>query len=171
MNIQKGSAQVTLHHFGRLNYLATQSVVTQSSKKNAIDAIDELFLNNGQTVYLRDTLLNTEINISTSSYSFASEQGEFNNRFTIAYASTMLSNPDFSTNSVVVFKNNNEIVINSGVIEMDSVKIFDLRGSLLLDKNDINATTTILSVDARNQVILIQVKDKDGNVVSKKMIN
>ncbi len=163
---------------GKALPFVTSDLVPLSYKVNqagnytiAIDAVDGLFLNNGQTVYLRDALLNTEINLSTSNYSFASEQGEFNNRFTIAYAATMLSNPDFSANSVVVFKNNNEIVINSGAIEMESVKIFDLRGSLLYDKNDINATTTSLSVDARNQVILIQVKDQDGKVVSKKMIN
>ena len=138
----------------------------------AIDNVDGLFSNNGQAIYLRDALLNTETNLTTTSYTFASAQGEFNNRFTIAYMPNQaLVNDEFTENSVVIYKNDNKIVVNSGNATMQSVKVFDLTGRLLVDKKDINATSTTLSVNAENQVILVQVKDINGSVVSKKVIN
>lgn len=137
----------------------------------AIDNVDGLFANNGQAVYLRDALLNTEVNLSAAAYSFASAQGEFNNRFVVAFTPQTLGNSEFSVNTVVVYKNNNTVIVNSGNVAMESVKVFDLTGRLLLDKKNINNTTTALSVDAKNQVILVQVKDINGNTVSKKVIN
>jgi hypothetical protein len=137
----------------------------------AIDNVDGLFANNGQAIYLRDTLLNTEVNLSTTNYSFASAQGEFNNRFVVAFTPQTLGNSQFNANTVVIYKNNNNVVVNSGNVAMESVKVFDLTGRLLIDRNNINDTTATLLVDARNQVILVQVKDINGNTVSKKVIN
>lgn len=137
----------------------------------SIDNVDGLFANNGQAIYLRDALLNTEVNLSTTNYSFASAQGEFNNRFVVAFTPQTLGNSQFNANTVVIYKNNNNVVVNSGNVTMESVKVFDLTGRLLIDRNNINDTNATLSVDARNQVILVQVKDINGNTVSKKVIN
>lgn len=150
-----------------LNYKVSQA----GSYTIAIDNVDGLFANNAQAVYLRDTLLNTETNLSSTAYTFASATGEFNNRFVVAYTPQTLGNPQFNANSVIVYKNNNNVVVNSGNTAMESVKVFDLTGRLLLDKNNINDTVTTLSVAAQNQVILVQVKDISGNTVSKKVIN
>ena len=137
----------------------------------SIDNVDGLFANNGQAIYLRDALLNTEVNLSTTNYSFASAQGEFNNRFVVAFTPQTLGNSQFNANTVVIYKNNNNVVVNSGNVAMESVKVFDLTGRLLIDRNNINDTNATLLVDARNQVILVQVKDINGNTVSKKVIN
>lgn len=151
-----------------LNYKVNQA----GNYTIAIDNVDGLFSSNGQAIYLRDALLNTETNLTTTSYSFASVQGEFNNRFTIAYMPNQaLVNDEFTENSVVIYKNDNQIVVNSGNATMQSVKVFDLTGRLLVNKKDINATSTTLSVNAKNQVILVQVKDTNGSVVTKKVIN
>jgi hypothetical protein len=151
-----------------LNYKVNQA----GNYTIAIDNVDGLFSSNGQAIYLRDALLNTETNLTTTSYTFASVQGEFNNRFTIAYIPNQaLVNDEFTENSVVIYKNDNQIVVNSGNATMQSVKVFDLTGRLLVNKKDINATSTTLSVNAKNQVILVQVKDTNGSVVTKKVIN
>jgi hypothetical protein len=54
---------------------------------------------------------------------------------------------------------------------MSSIKVFDIRGRLLQERKNINATqTTIDSGLLANQVLLVQITSKDGVVVTKKVI-
>ncbi|MGK4567312.1 hypothetical protein [Flavobacterium sp. 3HN19-14] len=45
---------------------------------------------------------------------------------------------------MIVFNNASVLNINSGSIAMKSVKVFDMRGRFIYEKNDINATATAL---------------------------
>jgi len=60
-------------------------------------------------------------------YSFTSATGTFNNRFEIVYQS-LLGNPPFTANTVVIYIQNNGFAINSGNFIMASVKVFDIKG-------------------------------------------
>jgi hypothetical protein len=136
----------------------------------AIDHVDGLFAE-GQSVYLRDNLTNVVHNLSEGAYTFASELGSFDSRFEIVYVATPLSvdNPSMDPNAVVVFKKDAQVHINSGSAVMDHVKVFDIRGRLILEVNDINASTTVLStLRAEQQVLLIQITTTDKSVVTKK---
>jgi len=53
---------------------------------------------------------------------------------------------------------------------MSSVKVFDIRGRLLLNKKGINASQTILNVGLSNEVLLVQITSEDGAIVTKKVI-
>jgi hypothetical protein len=133
-----------------------------------IDHVDGLF-SNGQTIYLKDNLVNTTVNLSAGSYTFASEVGIFNSRFEIVYQSA-LALPTFTANNVIVYSHNGEVTINSGKTPMNQVRIFDVRGRLLAEKNHINATETKLTVGAQNQVLLVKIGTTEGGEVTKKII-
>jgi hypothetical protein len=135
----------------------------------AIDHVDGLFADGAQAIYLKDNLTTTIHNLSTGAYTFASEAGTFTNRFEIVYQS-QLSNPTFTANTVVIYSQNNEFIINSGNTTMKSVKVFDIRGRLLQDKTNINANQTTISGGSANEVLLLQITSEDGIVVTRKVI-
>ena len=162
---------------GRALPFATTDTVPLGFKTNAtgnytiaIDHVDGLF-STGQTVFLKDNLLNTVINLSAGSYSFASAIGTFNSRFEVVYQNTLaVTNPTFTANSVIAFSENGEIRINSGSTIMERVRLYDLQGRLLVEKNQVNATETKLSTTATNQVLLVEITAANGSKITKKII-
>jgi hypothetical protein len=137
-----------------------------------IDHVDGLFAN-GQVIYLKDNLTNTTHNLSEGAYTFVSAVGVFNSRFEIVYQMTLgTNNSVFNDNNVVVYKNNGLITINSGILVIDNVKVFDISGRLLVEQSNIEASETVINAsNFANQVLLIQVSNKDGLKVTKKVIN
>jgi hypothetical protein len=53
---------------------------------------------------------------------------------------------------------------------MESVKVFDVRGRLLVEQKGINAAQTTISGGLANEVLLLQITDIEGTVVTKKVI-
>lgn len=137
----------------------------------AIDHVDGLFLGT-QSIFLRDNLTASIQDLKTGSYTFTSAAGVFDSRFEILYQMSLgTTTPVFNENQVVVYENTaDNLVVNSGNIIMDSVKIFDIRGRLLLEQKAINTSLTTVNVSKTNQVLLVQVTSKDGITVTKKVI-
>ena len=162
---------------GRALPFATTDTVPLGFKTNAagnyniaIDHVDGFF-STGQTVFLKDNLLNTVVDLSAGSYTFASAIGTFNSRFEVVYQSTLaVTNPTFTANSVIAFSENGEIRINSGSTIMDLVRVYDLQGRLLVEKKQINASETKLSTTATNQVLLVEITAANGSKITKKII-
>ncbi len=138
-----------------------------------IDHVDGLFVGGNQAVYLHDLFANSYTNLNLGSYTFAATAGTFNNRFEITYTANALSNlaNDFNENSLILYKNNNEIVINSGNISIVNVKIYDIQGRLLVDKNNSNTNEVRLNVNTANQIVLVKTTLLEGQVITKKIIN
>jgi hypothetical protein len=164
---------------GRALPFATNDVVPLSYKVTnagnytiALDQADGLFAAGAQDVFLKDNLNNTYTNLNTSSYTFASEVGTFNNRFEIVYENQLgVVTPSFTADNVVVYKNNEDFVVNSGVATMSEITVYDIRGRVLQTKKGINATETRLNAGTTNQVLLLQIKTTEGLIVTKKVIN
>jgi hypothetical protein len=146
--------------------------LTSGNYSIAIDHADGLFTNTNQAIYLKDNLTASEHNLQTGAYNFTSVAGTFTNRFEIIYQSQLsIENPTFNASQVIVYKNElNDFVINSGTIIMASVKVFDIRGRLLLERNNINASQTNMTVGMANEVLLVQITSEDGVVVTKKVV-
>jgi hypothetical protein len=144
-------------------------VTTAGSYTITIDHVDGLFTDGTQAIYLKDNLDSSEHNLQTGAYTFASDAGTFNNRFEITYQS-LLANPTFTPNSVVIYSQNNGFVINSGNTIMASVKVFDIRGRLLQERIGVNASQTSINGGLSNEVLLVQITSEDGVVVTKKVI-
>lgn len=137
----------------------------------AIDNSDGLF-SNGQTIYLKDNLLNTDHNLTTESYTFTTESGVFNSRFEIHYQPTLSTqNPTLLNNNVIVYKQNERIVIDSNRMNIINVKVFDIRGRLLLEKKNVNDKHIEFNLETANQVLIVKVLTADELITTKKILN
>jgi hypothetical protein len=138
----------------------------------AIDHVDGLFEDGSQAIILKDNLTNTTHNLQTGSYSFNSDAGTFASRFEIIYqASLGVGAPVFTSNHVIIFQNEiNDFVINSGNVIMANVKVFDVRGRLLQEHRNVNASQTTISVGLANEMLLIQITSQDDVTVVKKVV-
>ena len=142
-----------------------------SSYTIALSDFDGLF--EDQNIYLEDKELNIIWNLKNGPYTFATAIGTFDSRFILRYTDATLGtqNPEFKENDVVIYKNtDNDFVITTSLFEMASVKVFDIRGRLLMDKKNVNASQTTFNAGAVNQVLLVQVTTVDGLKVTKKVI-
>jgi len=138
--------------------------------KIAIAAVDGLF-HNGQSIYLEDKLLNVIHDLKSAPYSFGTESGIFEDRFVLRYTAGALGVPVFSENTVVVYKNETGLTINSGSIPMKSVAIYDVTGRLITSRKEIYATQTrFTTLPSTNQVLLVQITSETGVKVTKKVV-
>jgi hypothetical protein len=74
-------------------------------------------------------------------------------------------------NTVSIIKNSGAFTINSGNQAMDNVMVFDIRGRLLVELKDVNATHTSFTVNGANQVLIVKIKSVDGQQATRKVIN
>jgi len=137
----------------------------------AIDHVDGLFTGS-QDIYLRDNVTGTIHDLHTGGYTFTSTAGTFDSRFEVLYQLPLGYHiPEFNENQVIIYKNtSNEIVINAGNVVMSTVKVFDIRGRLLLDQRNINAKQTAVNTGSANEVLLVQITSQEGITVTKKVI-
>lgn len=146
-------------------------VTTAGSYEIKLSNFDGLF--DTQKVYIEDLLLNVIHDLKDSNYTFTSASGVFDTRFVLRFTSTALSTSaqQLDGTTVVVYKQNDVIHINSGVATMEDVKIYDVRGSLLYSKNKVNATDLVVAtLSSSQQVLLVTITSTDGKSVTKKLI-
>jgi hypothetical protein len=132
---------------------------------------DGFFAN--QDVYLEDKLLNVIHNLKQNNYSFATNAGTFEDRFQLRYTNTALQVDEttFNENSVVIYKEQQNVYINTSNVLMEAVQIFDIRGRELFNKKGINSNQFIVSnLNIAQQVILIKVTSVDGKTITKKIV-
>lgn len=145
-------------------------VTTAGNYTIGLDHVDGLF-SASQDIFLRDNQTGFVQDLKAGSYTFTSDAGTFAARFDVIYQSPLgVENPSLN-NQLVVYNNGvGEFVVNSGSIEMKSIKVFDLRGRLLNVFDNINSAQTKVSGGNANGVLLLQITSTDGAVVTKKVI-
>lgn len=146
------------------------TVTTAGNYTISLDHVDGLF-SASQDVFLRDNQTGFVQDLKAGNYSFTSDAGTFASRFDVIYQSPLGVETPSLNNQLVVYKNEvGDFVINSGSIEMKSVKVFDLRGRLLNEYNGINATQAKVSGGSANGVLLLQITSVDGVTVTRKVV-
>jgi len=135
---------------------------------------DGLFVN--QDIYLKDLLLNTITNLKNRAYTFQSNAGAFNDRFVLVYSRMRERDNDLLENNsnastIMLSKPDTDLHIDAGTTIMKEIKVYDIKGRLLLEQNNINATTTAINLEGTKQVVIVEITTKDGVVISKKYIN
>lgn len=146
------------------------NITTAGEYSIGIDHLNGLFQN--QDVLLKDKLVNTIYDLKTGSYTFASEAGKFDNRFEIVYENALDVNQSaFNKNNVVAYKKNQEIIINTGKTTMSSVKVYDIRGRLLMEKYNINTSQTKFYAGNTNEVLIVKISLDNLGTITKKVIN
>ena len=135
-----------------------------------IDDVDGLFLS--QDVFINDKLTNTIHDLKASPYTFTSSQGDFTTRFSVVYKNTLLSNEVFENNSFTVLINtDNEIQFLSTETAIENVKIYDLSGRLLVEKNNVNDNNLTIRNSFNTSILLVKTTLTNGKVEIKKLIN
>lgn len=150
--------------------LGYKSTITSEYSISLYD-FDGLF--EQQNIYLEDKLLNNIYDLKAGPYTFTTNAGTFDNRFVLRYTNNTLgtTTPVFDENTVVIYKNDfNEFVVTTGAFDMKEIKVFDIRGRLLLHKKNINASQTTFNVGLANEVLLVQITNTDEEIITKKVV-
>jgi hypothetical protein len=165
LTIQGRGLTFTPNDIFPLGYKATQA------DTYILDLSDYDGLFTAQDIYLEDKLLNVIHNLKEGSYTFSSEAGTFEGRFVLRFTNQALGVPVFSENTVMVYKQNDVLYINSGVVPMKDVTLYDVTGRLITSKTNVNATqTSFVTLPMTNQVLLVQITSETGEKVTKKII-
>lgn len=163
---------------GRSLPFSPEDIVPLSFKTNtpgnysiAIDHVDGLF-ETDQDILLKDNLTAQIHNLKTSSYSFSTESGSFTNRFEIVYRSLLgVETPTVNTNSIVIYKKNEALHINSGNYIMDKIELYDVSGRLIYTKLGVDDNeATISNLLIANQVLLVKITTAENGVAIKKAV-
>ena len=161
----------------RLPFEVTDSVklgyktTVAGNYKITLDHLEGLF--SSQAIYLKDNLLNIVHPIKDAPYNFTSLIGTFNDRFEIVYELETLGieTPIFKPESVIVYKKDKSVHVNTGQVMISQLKVFDIHGRMLYEANNLNTSEAIINgIPPVNQVLLIQVMTESGNKISKKLL-
>jgi hypothetical protein len=135
--------------------------------KIEIDSPSSFFDN--QDIFVKDNLLNTYHNLKVSPYVFTEPNGVNTSRFKIVYQSP-LSNNTLELETIKIYKNAQVIYANAKE-NIKSVKIFDLTGRVLVEKNNINEAKFSYNTEHfALGVLIIQVITENGKVSTKKVL-
>ena len=164
---------------GRALPFETTDVVTLGFKSElggnytiALNSFDGLFETDNQDIYLKDNLTTTLTNLKIGAYNFVSAAGVFNNRFEIVYENLLgVENPVETVNKVIVYKQNQEVVVNSGTIPMSKVQLYDIRGRLFVEKTNVNSSEVRINTGSANQVLIVKITSSTNEIFTKKVVN
>ena len=135
-----------------------------------INTADGLFLGN-QDIYLKDEQLGIYHDLKSAPYAFTATSGVHNDRFKLVYKNTVLSNVTFNENEIQIAKNNNSIEIVSGNEIMSNVKVYDVRGRLIVEKNKINDNKISINTNnVQDQVLIVNIITSEGIKVTRKIL-
>ena len=126
-----------------------------------------------QDIFVRDNLMGIDHNIKVSPYTFASDAGTFDSRFELVYTQALgVPSTDFTTNSVIVYRNTDWFHVNSKGITMKEIQVFDISGRLIYKKSDINSSTAVFTgLTKTNEILFLKIISEDNVTVTLKVIN
>ncbi|MGC4041172.1 MAG: hypothetical protein QM710_10400 [Flavobacterium sp.] len=133
-----------------------------------LSRFDGLFAN--QDVYIEDTVTNTYFNLKTGNYSFVTETGTFDNRFKIHFINALLGNPEMETPSFVVYQNNDQVTVQSGLVPLQEIELYDIHGRLLNSYKNILSTAFSFNCPVKNTVLLLKIVTTEGAIGYKKIM-
>ena len=125
-----------------------------------------------QSVYLEDTVLNVFHDLKESPYSFSTSAGTFDTRFILRFSNSNLNVDDniLDANAVLIYKEQQQIVINMGTFLISKVTVFDTSGRQLFHKAAINETEFKFKTINTPCLLLIQIQTIDNQIITKKVI-
>lgn len=139
---------------------------------NSIIALDDkegIFKTNNKAIYLKDNTLGTVTNLQNAYHSFVSTQGANESRFSILYENNVLASHDVKAKDIIVYKNNNTLVIKANVNVL-ATEIYDASGKLV--KTVSGKKSKIMNVNTSGFLkgIYILKINSDNGVSTKKII-
>jgi len=158
--------------FNENDYVNIGYSVNQAGEyKIGLAGIDGLFTNKSQNIYLEDKLLNVYHDLKKSPYTFSSNKERINNRFVLRYTKKEnITNNNSTSDPIFVFVSE-FITIESSTNKINNVKIYDVQGKLLVEKDKTSQySITINELKPTTNVILVKVTIENGDVLTKKIV-
>lgn len=150
--------------------------VNITSKGNyliAIGAVDGLFANSNQNIFLEDTKLNIIHDLKLSPYPFYSEKGNLSNRFILRYTNSNLKTNNYSEieSNIIVYTNNYDVIIKSSFEKIENITVYDVLGRQILERKNENSSEIILqNISVHNQPLFLKIKLQNGQITTRKII-
>jgi hypothetical protein len=137
----------------------------------AIRAVDGLFENTAQNIYLEDTMLGTIHDLKINPYTFTSVPGTHNSRFVLRYTNETLNLPTFETNDNVFAYTNENVWVKSISNSIKDIVVYDLLGKKVDEYHNVNANEVKLkNLMPRKLVYILRITLENDVVVNKKII-
>ena len=139
----------------------------------AIQELDGLFKDTSQEIYINDLETGISHNLKETPYSFTINQpGIYNNRFIITYTSTALGIDDTISQDIRIIAPNNEFIkVSSGTTLIEGIKVYDLLGRVLVNKQRINTSEfTIHNVPKVSGTYIVKVTFENGSERTQKVV-
>jgi len=138
----------------------------------SIDDLDGSMVD--QPIYLEDKLTGKTQDLKSGDYSFTTAIGTFKDRFVLRYTDTSkLGTKDFDVTGkgVVVSVKNSQIKVNSFDENIAAIKVYDLKGSSLYEKNKVNKNEfTIDHLASSEQFLIVMVQLENGKWITEEII-
>jgi hypothetical protein len=147
-------------------------IMQDGEYKIAIGAVDGLFSEPTQNIYIEDKLLGIIHDLRQNPYSFTTLAEIFNDRFVLRYERNVLSNPDLeTTNDVILTTNQGIISVNSSFEMIQEISVFDILGRHLFEAKSIGRKDFSSSkFSIRKQALIVKIKLENGTIVTRKII-
>ncbi|KFC60919.1 hypothetical protein FEM08_03090 [Flavobacterium gilvum] len=140
-----------------------------------IEKTDGVLVN--QDIFIEDKVTATITNLKNGPYTFSTTSGVFNNRFVLKFTAGSISKmstkvtADTVDKTVLVSVKDKQININSLEDVIDKVMIYDLKASLLYEKENVNSNVfSVSNFNSAEQFLIVQVLLKNGQWVTKEII-
>ncbi len=147
-------------------------VVQNGSYYIGINALDGLFENENQAIYLEDTYLGYIHDLKDSPYSFSSSGGNFEDRFVLRFMNETLGLEDAdSEDTVSVTAFESQIKLISLTDPLTDISVYDLLGRTILDFKPGNEQE--FNINASNwskAPYLVRIKTNSGKEYLKKIL-
>lgn len=172
INNQEFVIQAKALPFSNEDYFSLGLKIASSGEyKIAIEQMDGLFAD-GQLVYLEDTYTATIHPLNESDYVFSSVAGAFNDRFILRFTDEVMNvEQPYDESAISIQTQDNSLIIYSKFTEINSIKIYDLQGRILFNRDQINSKDLFIeSLSKDNQLLIIQIEDQNENTFTKKVI-
>ncbi|QKJ62831.1 T9SS sorting signal type C domain-containing protein [Flavobacterium sp. M31R6] len=128
-------------------------------------------------IFLEDKLTGTIVNLKNGDYSFSTAIGTFDDRFVLRYIDSSIKISDYANildeinKKVLVSVKNHHIKINSFDQTIENVTIYDLSRRKLYEKDNINSNEfNVPDFSSTNQFLMVQIRLKNGKIVTDKII-
>ncbi len=129
---------------------------------------------NANTVYLKDNLLGLNFNLSASDYIFSSQNGEFNNRFEIAFRDQSLSvlENEITPNglSIIELPSGQVKFVVGNDLNILSVEISDMLGRTLYNLKGNSPSEVYQLSNLSRAAYMAKVTLSNGQVISKRAV-
>ncbi|MCO6175459.1 GEVED domain-containing protein [Flavobacterium sp. NRK F10] len=137
-----------------------------------IGALDGLFGDTPQDIYLEDLTTNVIHDLRSMPYTFSTTSGIFNNRFVLRYTINSLSTEDINEIENNVWAvTENELTVKSSIERIRSVQVFDVLGRHIASKSNVENNEVIFnSLQKNNTTLLLQITLESGITIHKKVI-